>query len=158
MVHTIESRIVNKTQALPTSYRQCSATYTLSSDERIATMEAELFNLRRAKKFKLRPSELEHNTTTEQQPTRALTNRMFNRLEEQYHESRKWKMKKQHRNSRQFRLRILSQPSQSTRTETLETPPMHLQSTETLQYQTSRTMGNDPTLLTRLCHRYTIQQ
>src|SRR5271168_4464012 len=110
------------------------------------------------KKFKLRPSELEHNTTTEQQPTRALTNRMFNRLEEQYHESRKWKMKKQHRNSRQFRLRILSQPSQSTRTETLETPPMHLQSTETLQYQTSQTMGNDPTLLTRLCHRYTIQQ
>jgi len=53
MVHTIESRIVNETQALPTSYRQCSATYTLSSDERIATMEAELFNLRRAKEVQV---------------------------------------------------------------------------------------------------------
>src|SRR5271168_414266 len=88
------------------------------------------------KKFKLRPSELEHSTMAEHQPM-ALTNRMSNRLEEQYHESRKLKMKKQHRNSRQYLLRILSQPSQSTRTEMLETPPMHLQSTETLQYQTS---------------------
>src|ERR1700678_1541639 len=69
------------------------------------------------KKFKLKPSKLEHNTTTEHQP-RALTNRMSNRLEEQYHESRKLKMKKQHRNSRQYLLRILSQPSERTRTET----------------------------------------
>src|SRR5271168_3571280 len=128
----------------------------------LATNESQLWKpnystLEGQKKFKLRPSELEHNTTTEHQP-RALTNRMSHRLEEQYHESRKLKMKKQHRNSQQYRLQILSQPSQSTHTKTLETPPMHLQSTETLQYQTSRTMGNDPTLLTRLCHRYTIQQ
>src|ERR1700678_4554873 len=67
---------------------------------------------------------------------------MSNRLEKQYQES--MKLKKQHRSSRQYQLRILSQPSQSNRTETLGTPPMHLQSTETTQPSTSRAMTNDP--------------
>src|ERR1700678_3108243 len=88
----------------------------------------------------------------------TLTNRMSNRLEEQYHESRKLKMKKQHQSSRQYQLRIhTGQPSQSIHTETLETPPMHLQSTGMLQYSTSRTMRNDPNRPTKPCPQYMIR-
>src|ERR1700678_834611 len=79
---------------------------------------------------------------------------MSNRLEKQYQES--MKLKKQHRSSRQYRLQILSQPSQSTRTEMLGTPPMHLQSTKTLQHSTSQTMRNDPNRPTKPYLQYTV--
>src|SRR5271168_5315543 len=84
-----------------------------------------------------------------------MMNRMSNRLEKQYQES--MKLKKQHRSSRQYQLRVLSQPSQSTRTETLGTPPMHLQSTEMLQHSTSRTMRNNLNRPTKPCPQYTIR-
>src|SRR5271168_5612475 len=85
----------------------------------------------------------------------TLTNRMSNRLEKQYQES--MKLKKQHRSSRQYRLRILSQPSQSTRTKTLGTPPMHPQSTKTSQHNTSRAMRNGPNRPTKPYPQCTIQ-
>src|SRR5271168_4013570 len=84
-----------------------------------------------------------------------MMSRMSNRLEKQYQES--MKLKKQHRSSRQYRLRILSQPSQSTRTETLGMPPMHLQSTEMSQHSTSRAMRNDPNRPTKPYPQCTIR-
>src|SRR5580692_765835 len=80
---------------------------------------------------------------------------MSNRLEKQYQESTK--LKNPHRGSRQYRIRILSQPSQNTRTGTLGTPPMHLQSTETLQPRTSRAMTNDPNRPTKPYPQCTIR-
>src|SRR5271168_2953530 len=53
MVHTIKSRTVNETQPYPAPYRQFNTAYALSSDERITTMEAELFNLKKAREVQV---------------------------------------------------------------------------------------------------------
>ena len=53
MVHTIKSRTVNETQPYPAPYQQFNTAYTLSSDERITTMEAELFNLKKAREVQV---------------------------------------------------------------------------------------------------------
>src|SRR5271168_4317096 len=53
MVHTIKSRTVNEAQPYPTPYRQFNTAYMLSSDERIPTMEAELFNLKKAREVQV---------------------------------------------------------------------------------------------------------
>src|ERR1700678_4350510 len=80
---------------------------------------------------------------------------MSNRLEKQYRESPK--LKNQHRGSRQYQLRILSQSSQSTRTGTLGAPPKPPQSTETSQPRTSRAMTNDPNRPTKPYPQCTIR-
>ena len=49
MVHTIEDRFVQGSRNLPVPYRQYNTAYTLSGDERIATMEAEIYNIRKSR-------------------------------------------------------------------------------------------------------------
>src|ERR1700678_1834163 len=61
----------------------------------------------------------------------------------------------QYRNRRQYRFRTPGRPSQDNHLKALETPPMHHQSTETMEYSTSRTRRNQPNLRTKHCHQYT---
>jgi len=49
LIHTIDRRVVQESQLIPSIPRFTSSTYTLSNNERIATLEAELFNLRKTK-------------------------------------------------------------------------------------------------------------
>src|ERR1700678_1825796 len=48
-----KSRTVNETQPYPAPYRQFNTAYTLSSDEQITTVEAELFNLKKAREVQV---------------------------------------------------------------------------------------------------------
>ena len=49
LIHTIDRRLIQESQLLPVVYRSENPTFTLSSNERIATLEAELYNLKKAK-------------------------------------------------------------------------------------------------------------
>ena len=67
LIHTIDSRFVNNQQVVPTASRTNNSTYTLTSKERIATLESEIYNIRQATESPI----LAVNTRAQKQRTPA---------------------------------------------------------------------------------------